>query len=1331
MRILLITPIFPPDRGGAALAFNYLVEIFGADNRISEILVLSNWREAKTLILEKGKVKHLKLLKYGKTKNFLTILEWNAFVIREVIKHFCPDLIIFHSVILPFRDYYPELFRDIGNCKLYLYKTDLFPVPDFPHLSGIVYLAQNIGTMLRQQGVPEEKLYYIPLLFKPPLPARQLRLPNFNYILFVGSTDPLKGFYQLVKAFRILRKKKYSVKLVVIGADAEGTVFDPEIVLLNELNRGEVAAYIERAEAVVIPSYSEGLPRVALETLYLDRPLIITSIVEETRHLEDTQVLDSNEPEEIARKISAILKGAPYSTRFPWEEFAFDKSAASWIRLLENVGSQGKLKKDDYPAFVNELINRYKSQDIGPASGMDGILQIQVLESLDSTNGIDLLERVAVHRNLMNREKKKLLKKILDRLFEDFGISIDVMRLKNLFNPLTPLTAHDLLFLGNYCLKLDNPEAARGFYYKGLEEGPESVHLSIYARLLDSSEIVLADMERQEMQGRLSRLMKAVCDFLEIKTVKSDSHRYRLASLQKQLNRFIQAEKGFKEIAEAATDTEYKAGALFHLGEIAYSRQQYRSAKKYFIDTQTLIPGHRKAALYLRELDFILGFPDERSFKELYDTASEMNRNGDTKSAENLWRFLLNNRDKIQPHYIGATSFKLGELAYANGDRETASQYFEECLIYIPNHIKALLYSGKFDCLRKEWERNKSEVEKVMANESFRVNIPEESRETQYEKNTVNDAATYYKYLVSAIISTYNSEAHIRGCLEDLQSQTVAEKLEIIVVNSGSNQNEEAIVREFQQKYDNIVYIGTEERETIYKAWNRAIKVARGKYITNANTDDRHRRDALEIMAGYLENHPEVAVVYAKQFIVDTLDETFETASPSGRLDWPEYERETLLEYCCIGPQPMWRTSVHREHGFYFDESLEVSGDYDFWLRLSQHFKFQLIEDYLGLYYRSLDSTNKEWQDRYLTLNEQYSVQRKYYWLMLQSLSDNNFKKLVNNTLRQIGTVLLVLKDIGTEVRREFIYRTWALSVQMEFTEQLYLSKQIAVRALRLMGDGNRLARHIMQLNLSAPQQIVEGTHLVSIVIPYFNNHATIGETLRSIANQSYNSIETIIVNCGSTSSSLSQLHKIVKTLPELEILVITDGAINTKPRRNIAIEKAKGHFILPLDADDLLAATYVEKTLAEFETDDSPDVVYTETVVFGFINELWVTGDFSYSGIYNRNQLNVTALIKKDAIDEVGGYRENLPGYEDWDLWIRFSLKNKRFKRIPEPLFFYRKTTGSRGYLSQHKDLEKRLALIENNLEIYRIPKQSEMKILEQNPHYIPQIFITEENER
>lgn len=231
------------------------------------------------------------------------------------------------------------------------------------------------------------------------------------------------------------------------------------------------------------------------------------------------------------------------------------------------------------------------------------------------------------------------------------------------------------------------------------------------------------------------------------------------------------------------------------------------------------------------------------------------------------------------------------------------------------------------------------------------------------------------RYLVSAIVSTYNSERFLRGCLEDLEHQTITDRLEIIVVNSGSQQNEETIVKEFQQKYDNIVYIRTEQREGIYTAWNRAVRVARGQFITNANTDDRHREDALEIMAKTLQSSPDVALVYGDQICTDTPNGTFAVHHATEMAKRPDYSRQRLLLGCCVGSQPMWRRSLHNEIG-YFDETLTSAGDWDFWLRISNKYPFKHIPEFLGLYY--YNEHGIEHGRKIHSLYERYIVGRRY-----------------------------------------------------------------------------------------------------------------------------------------------------------------------------------------------------------------------------------------------------------------------------------------------------------------------------------------------------------------
>lgn len=249
-------------------------------------------------------------------------------------------------------------------------------------------------------------------------------------------------------------------------------------------------------------------------------------------------------------------------------------------------------------------------------------------------------------------------------------------------------------------------------------------------------------------------------------------------------------------------------------------------------------------------------------------------------------------------------------------------------------------------------------------------------------------------HLVSAIVSVYNCERFIAGCLEDLEQQTIADRLEIMVVNSGSQQNEEAIIKKFQEKYDNIVYIKTENRETIYQAWNRGIKAASGKYITNANSDDRHRDDAFEIMVSELENNKSIGLVYANDIITETENETFMNHTPVKYSNRLEFNRHLLLQECFIGPQPMWHKSIHKKLG-YFDESLKVAGDYEFWLRIAEEYKFKHINEYLGLYLNTPNSA--EHRDSMIAIHEREKVKDKYKY-MLSAIQDKKLLKSIKRT---------------------------------------------------------------------------------------------------------------------------------------------------------------------------------------------------------------------------------------------------------------------------------------------------------------------------------------------
>ena len=320
------------------------------------------------------------------------------------------------------------------------------------------------------------------------------------------------------------------------------------------------------------------------------------------------------------------------------------------------------------------------------------------------------------------------------------------------------------------------------------------------------------------------------------------------------------------------------------------------------------------------------------------------------KNLADFYYIVLKDTEKALQIYIKGLSIHpvdieilmtLGTISIENGQLESANDFYEKVLTIDPQNEDALKIIG-------------------LLTRQNRAMKPEQSDTATIE--LVNPSGGC---LVSAIVSAYNSERFIHGCIEDLEAQSIADRLEIVIVDSCSPQNERAIVEEMQRKYHNIKYIRTDSRETVYSAWNRGIKAASGRYITNANTDDRHRRDAFEMMVTELESRPDIALVYADVIMTEKENETFERHTPCGNFTWFDWDRDKLLyQGCFMGPQPMWRRSVHDEYG-YFDESMVSSGDYEFWLRISQTHNFFHIDTPLGLYLKSpqsIEHRNREIQ---------------------------------------------------------------------------------------------------------------------------------------------------------------------------------------------------------------------------------------------------------------------------------------------------------------------------------------------------------------------------------
>lgn len=191
---------------------------------------------------------------------------------------------------------------------------------------------------------------------------------------------------------------------------------------------------------------------------------------------------------------------------------------------------------------------------------------------------------------------------------------------------------------------------------------------------------------------------------------------------------------------------------------------------------------------------------------------------------------------------------------------------------------------------------------------------------------------------------------------------------------------------------------------------------------------------------------------------------------------------------------------------------------------------------------------------------------------------------------------------------------------------------------------------------------------LVSVIVRTCGRPSILRETLISLRNQIYKNFEIIVVEDGKNIS-----EKMISD--EFNDLNINYKASGEKVGRskigNIGMTMAKGKYLNFLDDDDLFYPDHIYVLLSEalknnasivyataFET---PIIVnskdpYEYVVVDKYVNHY---GPFSKIDLYKNNITPIQAVMfKKEVFEECGGLDESIDALEDWDLWIKFSLK-------------------------------------------------------------------------
>lgn len=198
---------------------------------------------------------------------------------------------------------------------------------------------------------------------------------------------------------------------------------------------------------------------------------------------------------------------------------------------------------------------------------------------------------------------------------------------------------------------------------------------------------------------------------------------------------------------------------------------------------------------------------------------------------------------------------------------------------------------------------------------------------------------------------------------------------------------------------------------------------------------------------------------------------------------------------------------------------------------------------------------------------------------------------------------------------------------------------------------------------------------LVSVIVLCHNYARFLPEAVESALAQDHEPLEVLVVDDGSTDDSLEVARRY-----EPGVRVLTQENRGLARTCNRGVSEASGEYFVFLSADDRLEPTYVSRLLRAVEREPGASFAYCSSRLFGAQTGVAPSRPFSaFSLVRGRNFVNGSALTRRGAYLEAGGYPEDLPegAFDDWDFWLSMLDRGHRGTYVPAPLLHWRRHEG------------------------------------------------------
>jgi len=204
---------------------------------------------------------------------------------------------------------------------------------------------------------------------------------------------------------------------------------------------------------------------------------------------------------------------------------------------------------------------------------------------------------------------------------------------------------------------------------------------------------------------------------------------------------------------------------------------------------------------------------------------------------------------------------------------------------------------------------------------------------------------------------------------------------------------------------------------------------------------------------------------------------------------------------------------------------------------------------------------------------------------------------------------------------------------------------------------------------------------LVSVVIPTHNRETLVERAVRSALAQTYPRIEVVVIDDASSDGTVDRLSQFASIR-----VIRLERNLGGAGARNVGIRETGGELVAFLDSDDEWLPNKTSRQVERFNSSNEIGAVYCQHFACDALTaRRWEVRDPIHRGYVHSNLLTGWCprtlslfMVRREALDAVGGFDESLAGFQDTDLWLRMST-SWQFDAVDEPLTVVYRHLGER----------------------------------------------------